>query len=142
MPPSSTHGVDAAAFFPSPPVAPARHAAGPREQPGKKYVGRSPLLRLLAAEIGGRFNADSQRLVQRLVTLRARRAPAALRGVAAQGWARRWRGTLAVAIQRATCSTVFGVWTMPVLPNADGELPITEVLQLATDPAPSRLPLR
>ena len=59
---------------------------------------------VLAAEIGGRWDEDSQRLVQRLVALRARRAPAALRGAAAQGWARRWGGALAVAIQWATCS--------------------------------------
>ena len=97
---------------------------------------------ILAAEIGGRFDAHSQRLVKRLVTLRARRAPAAMRGAAAQGWARRWWGTLAVAIQRMTCSNVLGVWTMPALPNADGELPKPEALQLAADPAPSRLPLR
>ena len=40
---------------------------------------------VLAAEIGGRWNDDPQHLVQRLVALRARRAPATLRGAASQG---------------------------------------------------------
>ena len=43
---------------------------------------------VLAAEIGGRWNDDSQHLVQRLVAQWARRAPATLRGAASQGWAR------------------------------------------------------
>ena len=97
---------------------------------------------VLAAEIGGPWNDDSQHLVQRLVALRARRAPATLRGAASQGWARRWWGVLAVAAQRAACSAVLGIWTMPPLPNADNELPLAEVLHLAADSAPSRLPLR
>ena len=78
---------------------------------------------VLAAEIGGRWNDDSQRLVQRLVASRAHRAPATLRGAAAQGWARRWWGSLAVAVQRAACSAALGVWTMPSLPNAEGISP-------------------
>ena len=90
----------------------------------------------------GRWNDDSQHFVQRLVALRARRAPATLRGAASQGWARRWWGVLAVAAQRAACSAVLGIWTMPPLPNADSELPLAEVLHLAGDSAPSRLPLR
>ncbi|CAE7599317.1 unnamed protein product [Symbiodinium natans] len=57
------------------------------------------------------------------------------------GWARRWWGALAVAVQRAACSAVFGVWTMPPLPAAD-DVPLAEVLQYAADTAPSRLPLR
>ena len=96
---------------------------------------------VLAAEIGGRWNDDSQRLVQRLVALRAHRAPATLRGAAAQG-SRRWWRSLAVAVQRAACSAALGVWTMPSVPNAEGDLPIAEVLHLAADQAPSRLPLR
>ena len=45
------------------------------------------------------------------------------RAAAAQNWVRRWREAwaLAVAIQLATCSTVIGVWTLRVLPNAEGE---------------------
>ena len=44
--------------------------------------------------------------------------------------------------QRAACSAVLGIWTMPPLPNADSEFPLAEVLHLAADSAPSRLPLR
>ena len=97
---------------------------------------------VLAAEIGGRWNDDSQHLVQHLVALRAHRAPARLRGAASQGWARRWWGVLAVAAQHAACSAVLGIWTMPPLPNADSELPLAEVLHLAAGSAPSRLTLR
>ena len=57
-------------------------------------------------------------------------------------WARCWWGALAVAVQRAACSAVLGVWTMPPLPAADSDLPLAEVLQYAADTAPSRLPLR
>ena len=49
---------------------------------------------------------------------------------------------LAVAVQRATCSAVLGVWTMPPLPTAENDVPLAEVLQFAADTAPSRLPLR
>ena len=85
---------------------------------------------------------QSQRLAQRLVAMRARRAPATLRTAASQGWARRWWGALAVAVQRATCSAVLGVWTMPPLPAAENDVPLAEVLQFAADTAPSRLPMR
>ena len=95
---------------------------------------------VLAAE--RRWNDDSQHVVRRLVALRARRFPATLRGAASQGWARRRRGVLAVAAQRAACSAVLGIWTMPPLPNAHSELPLAEALHLAADSAPSRLPLR
>ena len=49
-----------------------------------------------------------------------------LRAAASQGWARRWWGCLAVAAQRAACSAVLGIWTLPPLPNADSELPLAE----------------
>ena len=94
---------------------------------------------VLAAEVGGRWNDESERLVQRLVAMRARRAPATLRTASSQG---RWWGALAVAVQRATCSAVLGVWTMPPLPAAENDVPLAEVLQFAADMAPSRLPLR
>ena len=129
------------------------HCGSARAGWGRTVVGTAPEARplrsrgshrlcVLAAEIGGRWNDDSQHLVQRLVALRARRAPATLRGAASQGWARRWWGVLAVAAQRAACSAVLGTWTMPPLPNADSELPLAQALHLAADSAPSRLPLR
>ena len=94
---------------------------------------------VLAAEVGGRWNDESQRLVQRLVAMRARGAPATLRTAASQRWARRWGGASAVAVQQATCSTVLGVSTMPPLPAAESDVPLAEVLQFA---AVSRLPMR
>ena len=97
---------------------------------------------VLAAEVGGRWNDESQRLVQRLVALRMRHAPATLRAAASQGWAGRWWGALAVAVQRATCSAVLGVWTLPSLPAAESDVPLAEVLPFAADTAPSRLPMR
>ena len=93
---------------------------------------------VLAAEVGGRWCADWQALVQRFVRPRARRAPAVLRHLAAQGWARRWWGALAAAVQRAMCGAVLGVWTMPPLPGAAEDILLADVLSLAADTAPSR----
>ena len=97
---------------------------------------------VLAAEIGGRWNDDSQRLVQRLVALRAHRAPATLRGASAQGWARCWWGSLAIAVQRAACSAALGVWTRPSLPNAKGQqaAAAVTVLHLASEGLADRRP--
>ena len=61
---------------------------------------------VLAAEVSGRWCADSQALVQCLVCLPARRAPAVLRHSAARMVC---GGALAVAVQRAMCSAVLGV---------------------------------
>ena len=56
--------------------------------------------RVLAVEVGGRWNADSQALVRQLV--RALRAPPALRAAASNAWTRRWWGML----PRLQCSTL------------------------------------
>ena len=45
---------------------------------------------MLGCEVGGRWNADAVKLVQRLVALRAQRAPPAVRAPAKAAWARRW----------------------------------------------------
>ena len=70
-----------------------------------------------------------------VVALWARRAPAVLRGAAALGWARCWWGALAVAVPQATCSVVLGVWTMPALLAAHGDLPIAEIAGCRCDKA-------
>ena len=64
--------------------------------------------------------------------------PAGLRrGAAAQGWARRWWGTLAVAILQRCPRRLDNA----PLTSADEDLPIAEVLHLAADQAPNRLPV-
>ena len=51
-------------------------------------------------------------------------------------------GRWSVALQRAVASSALGVWTMPPLPGAPDTLPLSDVLDLASASAPSRLPLR
>ena len=63
---------------------------------------------VLACEVGGRWSAQSLRLVTQLVRLRAQRAPAALRPAARQGWLRRWWGFLSVALQSTLAATLLG----------------------------------
>ena len=63
---------------------------------------------VLACEVGGRWSAESLRLVTQLVRLRAQRAPAALRPAARQAWLRRWWGFLSVALQSTLAATLLG----------------------------------
>eukprot|EP00439_Symbiodinium_sp_Y106_P071144 s352_g12.t1 len=63
--------------------------------------GGAQRLCVLAAEVGGRWNADAPELVRQLVRVRALRAPPALRAVASSAWARRWWGMLSIAVQHA-----------------------------------------
>ena len=63
---------------------------------------------VLGAEVGGRWNDGAQRLLRDLVRLRAQRAPPALRRAATSAWARRWSGTLAMAVQQAVAGTALG----------------------------------
>ena len=86
--------------------------------------------------------AFCESLLRRFVRLRAARAPPAVRGAAAQGWASRWWGVLAVAVQRAVCSAVLGRWTMPALPMAEAPVPLADILAQAPEAPPSRLGMR
>lgn len=100
-------------------------------------------LLVLACEVGGRWNTESLTFVRRLVRLRARRAPPAVRTAAAAGWRRRWWGLLGVAVQRALGPTLLGDdWRAPQCPTGSADLPLGEILALAGASAPSRLPLR
>ena len=72
----------------------------------------------------------------------ANSSPPPLRASAAQGWVRRWWSVLSVALQRAVATSALGVWTMPPpLLGAPDTLPLSDVLDLASASAPSRLPL-
>ena len=63
---------------------------------------------VLAVEVGGRWNADSQALVRQFVWVRALRAPPPLRAAASSAWTRRWWGTLSTAVQHAVGGTALG----------------------------------
>ena len=63
-------------------------------------TGGAQELCVLGCEVGGRWNADAVKLVQRLVALRAHRAPSAVREPAKAAWARRWWSLLPVAVQQ------------------------------------------
>eukprot|EP00439_Symbiodinium_sp_Y106_P011468 s11075_g1.t1 len=91
---------------------------------------------VLACEAGGRWSAESLRLVTQLARLRAQRAPAALRGVAKQGWLRRWWGLLSTL-----AATLLGApYVHGAMPGA--RLPaLEEVLHDAAPPTPSLLGL-
>ena len=83
---------------------------------------------VLAAEIGGHLAS----------TPRSRHVARSSRA----GLGKALVGVSCGCCPRAVCSAALGVWTMPSLPNAEGDLPIAEVLHLAAGQAPSRLPLR
>ena len=60
---------------------------------------------VLACEVGGRWGAESVRLVTQLVRFRTQRTCAALRLAARQGWLRRWWGFLSLALQSTLAAT-------------------------------------
>ena len=98
---------------------------------------------VLACETGGRWGPEACGLVDRLVRLRALRAPPAVRRAAEAGWRRRWWALLSAALQRALASTLLGGrWLPPARPAAQGEPDLADVLALAGPSGPSLLPLR
>ena len=98
---------------------------------------------VLAVEVGGRWNADSQALVRQLVRVRALRAPPALRAAASTAWTRRWwRGMLSTAVQHAVGGTALGAPWLVSKGAAACEPGLDHVLALAEPAGPSRLPLR
>ena len=105
-------------------------------------TGGAQTLCVLGCEVGGRWNADAVKLVQRLVALRAHRAPPAVRASAKAAWARRWWSVLSVAVQQAVAHTALGrARAMPGPAHTDAPA-LDEVLHLADPGGPSRLPLR
>ena len=99
-------------------------------------------LLVLAVEVGGRWNADSQALVRQLVRVRALRAPPALRAAASTAWTRRWWGMLSTAVQHAVGGTALGAPWLVSKGAAACAPGLDHVLALAEPAGPSRLPLR
>ena len=97
---------------------------------------------VLAVEVGGRWNADSQALVRQLARVRALRAPPALRAAASTAWTRRWWGMLSTAVQHAVGGTALGAPWLVSKGAAACEPGLDHVLALAEPAGPSRLPLR
>ena len=62
-------------------------------------------LLVLGAEVGGRWNSAARSFQRTLMRPRSLRAPAAVRRSIASGWARRWWGLLAVAVQQEAVGT-------------------------------------
>ena len=83
--------------------------------------------------------AAAAAFVRQLARVRARRAPPAVQRVARAGWSWRWLGILAVAVQRAVCSTVLGRWMSPPLP-AGGEGPLLGDILCLAEPCPQQPP--
>ena len=74
----------------------------------------------LACEIGGRWDAGALAFMDKLVTVRARRAPSLLQAAAARGWQRRWWSLLSVAVQDALAATLIEDCTATPLDCAMG----------------------
>ena len=104
--------------------------------------GGGQCLFVLAVEVGGRWNADSQALVRQLVRVRALRAPPALRAAASSAWTRRWWGMMSTAVQHAVGGTALGAPWLVSKGAAGCEPALDHVLALAEPAGPSRLPLR
>ncbi|OLQ08377.1 hypothetical protein AK812_SmicGene8160 [Symbiodinium microadriaticum] len=110
----------------------------PARPPRMELFCGAQTLCVLGCEAGGRWNADAVKLVQRLVALRAHRAPPAVRASAKAAWARRWWSVLSVAVQQAVAHTALGrAQAMPGPAHTDAPA-LDEVLHLADpdrDPA-------
>ncbi len=106
----------------------------------------SPFGRLviLACEVGGRWNDESLRLVNRMAKQKARGAPALLRASARAAWHHRWWALLSVAAQSALAATLLGEGALALGgPAGDDDVPLAAVLDSAPGPPlVSRLPLR
>ena len=108
----------------------------------RHWCGGGQRLFVLAVEVGGRWNDDSQALVRQLVRVRALRAPPALRAAASSAWTRRWWGMLSAAVQHAVGCTALGAPWLVSKGAAGCEPALDHVLALAEPAGPSRLPLR
>ena len=98
---------------------------------------------VLACEVGGRWNADSCRLVGQLAKQKARNAPAVLRPSARAAWLNRWWGLLSVACQSSLASSLCGLAHSLGGATGTDEVWLADVLDSAClAPDPSRLPLR
>ena len=99
--------------------------------------GGAQRLCILAAEVGGRWNADAHELVRQLVRGSSARA---LRAAASSAWARRWWGMLSFVVQHAVGGTALSAPLPAALQTSSR--PSTTSLALAEPGGPSRLPLR
>ena len=104
--------------------------------------GGAQRLCVLAAEIGGRWNADAQELVRQLVRVRALRAPPALRAAASSAWARRWWRMVSIALQHAVGRTALLASSLFPRSATNQQPALDHVLALAEPGGPSPLPLR
>ena len=106
----------------------------------------SPYGRLvtLGCEVGGRWNADSLKLVADMAKHKARGAPRLLRTAARAAWHARWWGLLSVACQTALATTLSGSGVLALGgPAGFDDVLLENVLDDAPGaPVPSRLPLR
>ena len=93
---------------------------------------------VLAVEVGGRWNADSQALVRQFVWVRALRAPPPLRAAASSAWTRRWWGTLSTAVQHAVGGTALRTEWL-VSKGAAGCAPALDHVLALAEPAPAAL---
>ena len=103
------------------------------------------VLTVLAAEIAGRWNPTTQRVLAALVRSRVQRDPPALRNAAAQAWAHRWGCMLAVALQKAVAISLLDAEAPTTYVPADAPVHLADVLADAawcTNPPVSRLPWR
>ena len=82
----------------------ATHGREPQARNVSGIAARRQRLLVLAVEVGGRWNADSQALVRQLVQVRALRAPPALGAAASTVCTRRWWGMLSTAVQHAVAA--------------------------------------
>ena len=83
--------------------------AGARRRKERTYPeldGGGTRLVVLGCEVGGRWNDEARRFVNRLAALRAAQAPPLLRHSVRAAFARRWWGLLSVAVQDSLAATL------------------------------------
>ena len=121
--------------------------AGARRRKERTYPeldGGGTRLVVLGCEVGGRWNDEARRFVNRLASLRAAQAPPLLRHSVRAAFARRWWGLLSVAVQDSLAATLLGLPLGPLSGCAPASAPYdADVVTLhGAAAAPSRLPLR
>ena len=96
---------------------------------------------VLAGEVGGRWSAETVRLIEELAKHRSRNAPRRLRKSTRLAWANRWWGMLAVAAQDSLAATLASD-APHLLHGWEGRGPSLGELLHGEAPTISRLPLR
>ena len=104
--------------------------AAKRRKYADVVASREASLLVLGCETYGRWCDDATHLIRDLMALKAREAPASLRGCALYAWSQRWWALVSVGVQRAVAEALLCQGGPDLQPNPpeDPAPPLAEVL--------------